>query len=202
MPKAQREDDVRSRSRSHPYKENKDIKQSGSTSRDGAMARKPAEKASSGSVVTSSADGDKKEKRSQTEDVERMLQQRQKQIDYGKNTLGYQRYRKTVPHEKRTNTDPRTPDKFGDYSKRQWDGIVKAWRRALHTWDPPADDKEMGGGEEELCADDIAAMHGDILLSDMEDDVKGTSDVINHTIYDDVDIDSMLDSQLRKALDA
>lgn len=32
---------------------------------------------------------------------------------------------------------PRTPDIHKDMSKRQFDGIVKAWRRALHTWDNP-----------------------------------------------------------------
>ena len=38
------------------------------------------------------------------------LRQRQKQVDYGKNTLGYDRYTQMVPKERRRRTDPRTPD--------------------------------------------------------------------------------------------
>ena len=64
------------------------------------------------------------------------LQQRQKQIDYGKNTCGYDRYTKLVPKFRRARGDPRTPDIHGVYSKRQWEGLVKAWRRRLHTYDP------------------------------------------------------------------
>ena len=70
----------------------------------------------------------------------RRLSQRRKEITYGKNTLGYDRYTRLVPKEKRSRQDPRTPDVTGKYSKRQFDGIVKAWRRRLHEWDPPADE--------------------------------------------------------------
>lgn len=33
--------------------------------------------------------------------------------------------------------DPVSPDPKQDISKRNWDGQVKAWRRALHAWQPP-----------------------------------------------------------------
>lgn len=68
---------------------------------------------------------------------ERRLQQRQKQVDIGKNTPEYQYYIYTVPKEQRRKGDPQTPDKFQDISKRNWEGQVKAWRRKLHEFDPP-----------------------------------------------------------------
>jgi hypothetical protein len=74
------------------------------------------------------------------EDAHR-LEQRQKQLDLGKNTLGYQRYLSAVPRASRDKTNashPRTPDKLAKQSKRAFDGQVKAWRRVLHTWDSRA----------------------------------------------------------------
>lgn len=61
------------------------------------------------------------------------LAQRQKQIDYGRNTEEYDLYEKfkargiLVP-----NLEP--PDKTQIRSKRSWDGLVRQWRRWLHTW--------------------------------------------------------------------
>jgi len=69
------------------------------------------------------------------------LEQRQKQIEYGHQTLGYIRFRLLVPKEKRTRDDPRTPKKIQACSKRSWDGQIKKWRRDLHKWDP--DDPSM-----------------------------------------------------------
>jgi hypothetical protein len=68
----------------------------------------------------------------------RRLEQRQKQIDFGKNTLGYDRYIAAVPKTKRrrfAEEHPVTPDKSAKISKRCWDGRVRAWRRLLHRWD-------------------------------------------------------------------
>ena len=72
----------------------------------------------------------------------RKLEQRQKQISFGKNSLAYQRYLEKVPIKKRRfdliNSDhPRTPNIARDVSKRTFDGQLKAWRRQLHLWDPP-----------------------------------------------------------------
>lgn len=40
---------------------------------------------------------------------------------------------------------PRTPDIHRQYSKRAWDGIVRKWRRELHSWDVvSADGKPIG----------------------------------------------------------
>lgn len=68
------------------------------------------------------------------------LAQRQKQLEYGKNTLGYQNYLAQVPKDKRRRRgkmwiDPCTPDPTQRISKRCFDGQVRAWRRALHKFD-------------------------------------------------------------------
>lgn len=73
------------------------------------------------------------------------LAQRQKQVDLGKNTLGYQRYRTAVPRDRRSRkNDPSTPDVYQICSKRAFEGQVKKWRRMLHVWDPPGAQGEDG----------------------------------------------------------
>jgi histone RNA hairpin-binding protein len=76
------------------------------------------------------------------------LKQRQRQIDYGKNTLGYARYLELVKKSERRASDVRTPDIHAAMSKRAFDGIVKKWRRALHAYDPVIED----GDDEAMVA--------------------------------------------------
>lgn len=64
-----------------------------------------------------------------------ILIRRQKQIDYGKNTIGYYNYTQQVPIDQRTKEHPKTPDKFTKYSRRSWDTLIKMWRIKLHEYD-------------------------------------------------------------------
>ncbi|XP_043247867.1 histone RNA hairpin-binding protein [Colletes gigas] len=90
---------------------------------------------SDSSSTTNSSDSSRK--RIEYETNPKILAQRQKEIDYGKNTIGYDRYIEIVPKEKRSREHPRTPPKHIKYSRRGWDGMVRLWRKQLHQWDPP-----------------------------------------------------------------
>jgi len=65
---------------------------------------------------------------------------RRKMISYGKNTVGYDEYVKKVPKHKRIprrSDHPCTPDSTIDIPWKRFHGLVKAWRKALHMYDPP-----------------------------------------------------------------
>lgn len=73
------------------------------------------------------------------------LAQRQKQIDYGKNTIGYDNYTRKMPrHRRRFGKDPMTPDITDNCSKRAFDGRVKVWRKSLHEYDGPDGSRPAG----------------------------------------------------------
>lgn len=65
---------------------------------------------------------------------------RARQVLKGKNTAGYDSYCLQVPVERRQKYNmetPSTPDATLDISNRKWQGILRAWRIALHKYDPP-----------------------------------------------------------------
>jgi len=82
----------------------------------------------------------------------RRLAARQKQLDIGKNTTGYQKWLMQASPDKRNAEGPRMPDLHQICSKRSWDGQVRKWRRELHLFDPEG--TPMPEGDD--GADDVA----------------------------------------------
>ncbi|XP_037294321.1 histone RNA hairpin-binding protein [Manduca sexta] len=76
-----------------------------------------------------------------------VLQRRQKQIDYGKNTVGYHNYIQQVP-DQRTKDHPKTPEKYTKYSRRSWDTLIKMWRKKLHEYDPKGKNEDDDDDED------------------------------------------------------
>ncbi|XP_015590443.1 histone RNA hairpin-binding protein [Cephus cinctus] len=103
---------------------------------------------SSSSSSTLSSGNGKKEVEYETDPA--VLARRQKEIDYGKNTIGYDRYIHAVPKKERTAEHPKTPPKYAKYSRRGWDGMVKLWRKQLHFWDPPENSGSTSENESSL----------------------------------------------------
>jgi hypothetical protein len=66
------------------------------------------------------------------------IQTRHKQILKGKNTVGYDIYSQKVPKNKRKKIaeHPSTPDYKADIPNRRWLGLLKAWRKSMHQYDP------------------------------------------------------------------
>ena len=67
-----------------------------------------------------------------TEEDEHRVSQRQKQIDYGKNTIAYDRFAAVKPREKRVRGDPMTPIAKQKCSKRSFAGQVTSWKKKVY----------------------------------------------------------------------
>merc|ERR1719470_169525 len=81
---------------------------------------------------------------------EDVLNRREKQISYGKNTVDYDRYTELVARADRKDRMPRTPNKNRKYGRRQWDGLVKKWKQQIHATVSALD----GADEEEESSED------------------------------------------------
>lgn len=93
---------------------------------------------------------------------EEILRRRQKQIDYGKNTEGYQNYIIKVPFDQRTRAHPSTPNKSKKMSRRKWDGGIRIWRQLLHHFDNPETKSNVS----------ISSIDSDSVINDDIDSVK------------------------------
>lgn len=150
------------------------------------------------------------------EEDARRISQRQKQIDYGKNTIAYDRFSAILPREKRVRGHPMTPIAKQKCSKRSFAGQVTSWKKKVYEFvakldleekaekeekekavDPKKDDGQKTAAESEKKDTDVNRGDGDATTasSDKEKEVS-KEDVGNEDedVFSDMD-DIQLDDQ-------
>eukprot|EP01134_Creolimax_fragrantissima_P000672 CFRG0672T1 len=86
--------------------------------------------------------------------LEGKIAYRQKQIDFGKNTIGYDNYIKAVPkhrRQKRNPKHPQTPDKGAHMSTKRFASHLKIWRKSLHQYDHVKSTKQTSIVDRDEC---------------------------------------------------
>lgn len=103
----------------------------------------PGNKSNSKKSTTPIRDRSRSPKPIEIENDADVLIRRQKDVDYGKNTVEYHEYIENVTKQQRKNEQPWTPDKYEKMTRRNWDKQVKIWRKQLHHWRNPKPVKEL-----------------------------------------------------------
>mmetsp|Transcript_19412 Transcript_19412/g.35050 ORF Transcript_19412/g.35050 Transcript_19412/m.35050 type:complete len:152 (-) Transcript_19412:404-859(-) len=125
--------------------------------------------------------------------TERCLAQRQKQINFGKNTKGYQLYVQKVPKDQRRKKgnryiDPVTPDIYAPVGKKCFDGLVRCWRRRLHDFDEDGQQsQEQQSGQEQQLQEQYEAVDEYALYAQEID--KTFAESQDYLYDDDIDVE-------------
>jgi hypothetical protein len=91
-----------------------------------------------------------------TEDEwERRSEKRKRQVDLGKDTIGYRNYVAAVPAEQRDENAPPTPNfTTRDLSRKDFEAHLNVWRTFLHKYDDAVPEGEATAAEKDIAMDD------------------------------------------------
>ncbi|KAH7815026.1 putative histone RNA hairpin-binding protein [Monocercomonoides exilis] len=110
---------------------------------------------------------------SNPEKKKRRIEQREKQIIYGKSTSGYRNYVSAVKKDQRDpHIHPSTPKPEWNCSKRAFDSVVRSWRRYLHGWDDHNSEKYPYETTEVVSAEEMKKRSEILELMDEEMEKK------------------------------